>query len=125
MSTVHRAPLCEQAWALLRLRCPVCLEGPLFRSLMRMRPDCPGCGVAYAREHGCYLSSMLIAYAPGFLVLVPSAVLLALREVSIGLFAIVIIVETLIIWPLIFTYARSIRLHLDQVLDPRMRPPES
>jgi hypothetical protein len=65
---------------------------------------------------------MFIAYALGFLVIVPSAVLLALRNVSVGLFSVVIIAETLIVWPLIFRYARAIWVHVDQMLDPRARP---
>ena len=120
----RRTPLGKQLWAMLRLRCPVCLQGPLFHSLMGMHRNCPVCGVAYEREHGYFLNSMFIAYALGFLVIVPSAVLLALRDVSVGLFSAVIIVETIVVWPLIFRYARSIWVHVDQILDPR-KPPQS
>lgn len=105
--------------ALLRLRCPVCLQGRLFRGVLSMHKECPHCGVPFEREHGYYLNSMFVAYAAGFLVLIPSAILLALREVSVGLFSIVIVAETVIIWPLIFRYSRAIWLHADQVLDPR------
>ena len=91
---------------------------------MGMHRNCPACGVAYEREHGYFLNSMFIAYALGFLVIVPSAVLLALRDVSVGLFSAVIIVETIVVWPLIFRYARSIWVHVDQILDPR-KPPQS
>jgi uncharacterized protein (DUF983 family) len=122
MNTLDRVPFSRRLWALLRLRCPVCLEGALFGSLMGMHRNCPVCGVAYEREHGYYLNSMFIAYALGFLVIVPSAVLLALRNVSVGLFSVVIIAETLIVWPLIFRYARAIWVHVDQMLDPRARP---
>lgn len=116
------APLGKQLWAMLRLRCPVCMQGPLFGSLMGIHHICPACGVAYEREHGYYLNSMFIAYALGFLVMIPSAVLLALRDVSVGLFSVVIIVETIVVWPLIFRYARSIWVHVDQMLDPRAAP---
>ena len=119
---VARVPFGTQFRALLRLRCPVCLQGPLFRSLMSMHRTCPRCGVRYEREQGYFLNSMLIAYALGFLVLIPSAVLLAMREVSVGLFATVIIVETIVVWPIIFRYARSIWVHFDQWLDPRTPP---
>lgn len=108
--------------ALLRLRCPVCLQGKLFRSLFSMHERCPHCGVLYEREPGYYLNSMFIAYTVGFLVLVPSAVLLAWWYVSVLTFTIVIAVETLAIWPIIFRYSRAIWVHLDQVLDPR--PPD-
>jgi hypothetical protein len=42
-----------------------------------------------------------------------------MRNVSIGLFAAVIVVETIVMWPLVFRYSRVIWLHIDQVLDPR------
>ncbi len=108
--------------ALLRLRCPVCLQGRLFRSMLGMYSECPACGVHYEREHGYFLNSMFIAYAVGFLVLIPSAILLALNEVSIAFFSIVMVVETIVIWPLIFRYSRAIWMHADQWLDPRSPP---
>lgn len=108
--------------ALLRLRCPVCLQGKLFRSLFSMHELCPHCGVPYEREPGYYLNSMFIAYTVGFLVLVPSALLLAWWYVSVLTFTIVIAIETIVIWPIIFRYSRAIWVHLDQVLDPRKPP---
>ena len=108
--------------AVLRLRCPVCLQGKLFRSLFGMHERCPHCGVLYEREPGYYLNSMFVAYTIGFLVLVPSALLLAWWYVSVLTFTVVIAVEAIIIWPIIFRYSRAIWLHLDQVLDPRTPP---
>lgn len=108
--------------ALLRLRCPVCLQGRLFRSLLGMNKECPVCGLHFERETGYFLNSMFIAYAIGFLVLIPSAVWLALNSVSIAVFSGVIIVETIVVWPIIFRYSRAIWLHIDQVLDPRSAP---
>jgi len=109
--------------AIARQRCPVCLRGRVFRSLLGMHRECPACAVVYEREHGYFLNSMFIAYAAGFLVLVPSAVLLALRNVPVGLFSVVIILETIVVWPLIFRYSRVLWMHIDQMLDPR-QPPE-
>lgn len=105
--------------ALLRLRCPVCLRGALFRSLLGMHKECPVCGLFYEREHGYFLNSMFIAYAVGFLILIPSAILLALNEASIALFSIVIVAITVIVWPLVFRYSRAIWMYVDQALDPR------
>ncbi len=118
---MKRSPA-ARLWALLRQRCPVCLRGPLFRSLLGMHKHCPVCGVQFEREHGYFLNSMFIAYALGFLVLVPSAVWLAWREVSVALFALVIVAEMALVWPLIFRYARALWMHIDQMLDPRAPP---
>jgi uncharacterized protein (DUF983 family) len=108
--------------AILKQRCPVCLQGSLFRSWMGMYAECPVCGLHFERESGYFLNSMFAGYVLGVLLLVPTAVWLFFRDVSLGVFATVIIVETVILWPLIFRYARVLWLHLDQVLDPRPAP---
>lgn len=109
----------KRLWAILRQRCPVCLRGRVFHSLLGMNKVCPECGLVFEREHGYYLNSMFIAYALGFLIMVPSAILLAMQGVSIPFFAGFIVVEMIVLIPLVFRYARVIWLHLDQVLDPR------
>lgn len=109
--------------AILTQRCPVCLTGPIFRSLLESHKHCPHCGVLYEREHGYYLNSMFIAYALGFLIILPSAFVLFWFDASITFFSVAIVVETLLLWPLIFRYSRVIWMHLDQVLDPRRADP--
>ncbi|GIK75975.1 MAG: hypothetical protein BroJett021_49630 [Chloroflexota bacterium] len=109
--------------ALLRQHCPVCLRGQVFTSLFGMHTHCPECGVKYERETGYFLNSMFIGYAAGFLILAPTAVLLALMDVSIAVFSSVIILETIVLTPLIFRYARLIWMHADQLLDPRQPEP--
>lgn len=114
----------RRLWAVLTQRCPVCLRGRVFRSLLGMEKECPACGVHFEREHGYFLNSMFVAYALGFLLLIPSAIWLALRDVSIGVFSAAIIVETAVAWPLIFRYSRVLWMHIDQLLDPRTAPAE-
>jgi uncharacterized protein (DUF983 family) len=110
--------------AVLAQRCPVCLRGPVFRSLIGMNQTCPVCGIHFERETGYFLNAMFAAYSLGFLLLIPSAVGLFLLNVSLGLFSTTIIAETVILWPLIFRYSRVVWLHVDQVLDPRPRSTE-
>ncbi len=106
--------------AILRQRCPVCLKGQVFTSLLGMHSHCPQCGIKYERESGFFLNSMFIGYSIGFLILAPTAVLLYLWDVSILIFSLAIIVETVLIWPLVFRYARIIWMHADQIMDPRL-----
>jgi uncharacterized protein (DUF983 family) len=55
----------------LRLRCPCCGLGRLFRGFFRMYHDCPVCGLDYFRESGYYVGAMIINYATtAFLMLV-------------------------------------------------------
>jgi uncharacterized protein (DUF983 family) len=105
--------------AILAQSCPVCLRGPVFRTLFDMHKSCPHCGVPYEREHGYFLNSMFIGYTAGFLLLVPSAIYLFWLHASITVFSVAIIVEAILIWPLIFRYSRVLWMHFDQMLDPR------
>lgn len=109
----------NRLFAILMQRCPVCLTGPLFRSLLESHKHCPHCGVLHEREHGYYLNSMFVAYGLGFLIILPSAFYLFWIESSVPFFSIVITVETLVLWPFIFRYSRVLWMHIDQMLDPR------
>lgn len=112
--------------AVVLQRCPVCLQGKAFNSFLGMYKTCPVCGLKFERETGYFLNSMFVAYTVGFLVLAPSAFLMGWLDVSILTFTIVLTVETVVLWPLLFRYSRVIWLHTDQVLDPRQSvEPES
>ena len=55
--------------AILLCRCPVCLRGAVFHSLLGMNADCPHCGIHFERETGYFLNAMFFAYVIGFLIL--------------------------------------------------------
>ena len=46
----------------MRLRCPLCGEGKLFRGWLRMNAECPHCGLKFEREPGFFLGSIYINY---------------------------------------------------------------
>ena len=47
-------------WRAMRLRCPNCGGGPVFRSWFRMRPYCPACGLPLERgEQGYQVGSYM------------------------------------------------------------------
>ena len=76
-----RAPLTPAAIRIaigrgLRLRCPVCGVGHLFRSTFAMRETCPSCGVSYGREEGFWLGSMDINLTLSLLLILGSLVFL-------------------------------------------------
>lgn len=60
----------------LKLRCPVCGVGRLFRSAFGMRETCPHCGVSYGREEGFWLGSMDINLTLSLLLILGSLVVL-------------------------------------------------
>jgi len=45
-------------WRGLRLKCPVCGQGKLFRTYFRMNDHCACCGVGFSREHGQWVGSL-------------------------------------------------------------------
>src|SRR5215207_8826988 len=108
--------------AIIRCRCPICLRGKVFRSLLSIYPDCPNCGIHFERETGYFLNAMFFAYVIGFLILAPTMLYLYFQQVSTLTFTIVVTAELLLLWPWVFRYSRVLWLHLDQLLDPR-RPP--
>lgn len=55
--------LLVDAWWGMRLICPSCRRGRIYRSLTEMNPECPHCGVTFEREEGDFLGAMLIAYS--------------------------------------------------------------
>jgi len=61
-------------WRGLRLRCPVCGLGPLFRTYFAMYEACSSCGVRFAREHGQWVGSLdLNTFVVAFGLMIASA----------------------------------------------------
>lgn len=105
--------------AILLCRCPICLRGHVFRSLLGMYPDCPNCGIHFERETGYFLNAMFFAYVIGFLILAPTMLYMYFKQVSTITFTVVVSAELLLLWPWVFRYSRVLWLHFDQLLDPR------
>ena len=49
--------------SILQLRCPVCGEGKLFKSLLDTPEQCPHCKYFFMRETGYFLPHVAIGYA--------------------------------------------------------------
>jgi uncharacterized protein (DUF983 family) len=108
----------SRSTALLRCRCPRCLEGPIFRGIFAMHPNCPRCGQKLGIEAGYFLGSMILGYA----VAVP---LLGLLTFALQYF---VLTEWPLHWvlfpaaglflplvPFIFRYSRAAWIHLEWV----------
>ncbi|MCB8918501.1 MAG: DUF983 domain-containing protein [Ardenticatenaceae bacterium] len=109
--------------ALLQLRCPHCLRGPIFHGVWRMHPNCPVCGAKYEREEGYFMMAIFFGYILGFVAILPFAIWLYLVGAALPWYFFVSLTVLLILSPLIFRYSRAIWMHLDELLDPR-RPPK-
>jgi uncharacterized protein (DUF983 family) len=104
----------------LRLRCPFCGRGKLFRGIFSMHSKCESCGASFEREPGFFLGSIYFNYGlTALLATITYSILLfgyGLPENALLAGALVFVV----LFPLwFFRYARSLWLGFDQFADPR------
>lgn len=50
-------------WRALRRRCPRCGTGRVFRSYLRMNPQCPVCGAVFWAEEGEWTGAFILDYS--------------------------------------------------------------
>lgn len=109
--------------AIIRLKCPNCLQGTVFRRPFNMAPTCTECGITYEREQGYFMMAVFVGYVMGFAIVIPVLLLLYLAvRPSMWGYIIGGVVTLLLAIPFIFHYARVIWMHLDQLMDPRQSP---
>ena len=68
----------------LRLRCPVCGQGRLFRGFFAMEDRCPSCGLDLKREQGYYVGAMYINYGATATVLLGAGIPMAMKGWSLA-----------------------------------------
>ena len=103
----------------LRHRCPRCLEGAVYASLLRMHESCPRCGLRFEREPGYFLGAMYYSYALSILAGLPAFAILWAADfgpVPIGLAATACIAAAT---PFCWRLSRVLWLHMDHSFDPR------
>jgi uncharacterized protein (DUF983 family) len=105
--------------AILRRRCPRCLEGNVYGGWFRPLGACPACGLVYEREPGYFLGSFYISYALGVAVGIPTILFVFYANVPYYWLFLVVAAWVGILSPLIVTYARTLWYHFDHVVDPR------
>lgn len=104
----------------LRLRCPICGEGKLFRSWFIMHKQCPHCGVTFEREPGFFLGSIYINYGiTALIVTVAYPALLFNGILDKTTLLIGALIFTVAFPALVFPWARSLWMGFDQWRDPR------
>jgi uncharacterized protein (DUF983 family) len=104
----------------LRLRCPLCGQGNLFRRWLLMNKQCPYCGVTFEREPGFFLGSIYINYGLTAVIVAIAYPLLLFNGVVKETPLLVGAVTFTIVFPiLLFPWARSLWLGFDQWYDAR------
>jgi uncharacterized protein (DUF983 family) len=119
MAMPHASKGFQRLAAIVRQRCPRCLEGPVFATLFRIHVQCPACGLRFEREPGYFTGAMYLSYGVALLATAPVWLVMVWFGRSLG--EVLLVVGPLLIAgsPWLFRYARVLWLHLDQAFDPR------
>lgn len=109
-----RPPLEQLIGRALRLRCPRCGVGELFRGWFTMHERCAECGLKYERAPGYYLGSAYINY--GAIALLTTTTYIALRfgaGVSTATLKYPLLAVAVVLPLLTFRHARALWLAMD------------
>jgi uncharacterized protein (DUF983 family) len=106
--------------AILRLRCPRCRTGRVFRSLLRMNDPCPHCGLVFEREEGYFLGAMYVSYALGGVLVAAAYFAAAWLWPSLDALTLCLLLMAAYVplMPVIYRYSRVIWLHIDRAVSP-------
>ncbi len=111
--------LTELFWRAIRLRCPTCGQGRLFRSWLSMREPCESCGRRFDRSPGFLLGSIYVNYGVTTLLVVVIYFSLFLTHVMTGGQLLIAMSAFSLLFPLwFFRYARALWIALDEQFDP-------
>jgi uncharacterized protein (DUF983 family) len=103
----------------LRLRCPRCGRGRIFRTFFKMFDHCVYCGLKYAREEGYFLGSIYFNYGLTAFVVTIGYPLLVFGFAFPSEIVFWLALGFCILFPIwFFRYARSLWIAFDQLFDP-------
>jgi len=103
----------------LRLCCPACGRGKLFRNWIAMHENCPECGRKFDRAPGYLLGSIYINYGVTALLVVVIYFSLFLSKQATGQQLLFILLTFSVLFPLwFFRYARALWIAFDERFDP-------
>ena len=103
----------------IRLRCPQCGKGRIFRTPFSMFSHCVYCELKYAREEGYFLGSIYFNYGLTALIVTIGYPLLVFVFELPGQIVLWSTMVFCVVFPLwFFRYARSLWIAFDQLCDP-------
>jgi uncharacterized protein (DUF983 family) len=119
---LHRPSLSTMFWRSLRLRCPVCGEGKLFRGWFRMHDRCESCGFNFDRGPGYWLGSIYVNYGLTAMIVTAAYFALFFTDVLPQTSVLWLLTTFCVLFPLwFFRFARSIWMGFDLYFDPGQR----
>lgn len=104
----------------LKLRCPDCGLGPLYRSLFRMHTHCEYCDLIYEREQGHFIGAIYIKVIATESLLLGTLLIYGLITGKINHTILAVLIVLALTLPLVFFHHnRSLWLCIDHILNPR------
>lgn len=120
---VNRPPFWQVTGYALRLRCPRCGEGRLYRTWLELEPHCPVCGFEVSHEHGFFIGSIYLNYGATALVLFPVYYLMRTRtDWTLPVMIAVLLGIGALVPPVATRWSRSLWLAWDYYLGPHREP---
>jgi uncharacterized protein (DUF983 family) len=109
-----RLPSRARLRAIVRQRCPQCLEGQVFSGIIRMKDRCTLCGHQFIREPGYFQGAMYVSYGLALITLGIEATvaLLLLPSHSPGWALAIAVPLFLPLVPALFRYSRVLWMHI-------------
>ena len=107
----------------MRLRCPTCGRGKLFRGWFTMHEACPHCGRKFGRGPGFFLGSIYFNYGVTAVVVIVLYFTFFFTEVLSDRQVLVVMTLIALLFPVwFFRYARALWVAFDELWDPALAP---
>jgi uncharacterized protein (DUF983 family) len=121
-----RPSLSTLVWRGLRLRCPACGEGRMFRNWLSMIDPCQACGRKFDRSPGYLLGSIYFNYGMTALLVVVIYFSLYFSQAMTSRQLLYLLTGFTLLFPIwFFRYARGLWIALDELFDPWPNEQES
>lgn len=106
----------------LKLRCPDCGLGRLYRAPFRMHTHCNYCGLIYEREQGYFVGAIYLNVIATESLLLGALLIYTLIAGTISQIILTVLIALALALPLVFFHhSRSLWLCVDYILNPRER----
>jgi uncharacterized protein (DUF983 family) len=116
---INQPSLSTQLWRAVRLRCPVCGEGKLFRNWIRTHEQCESCGFKFERGPGYWLGSIYVNYGLTALLVTAAYFALFFTDALPQTAVLWLLTTFCVVFPLwFFRYARAVWIGVDLYFDP-------
>lgn len=113
-------------WRGLRLRCPACGKGRMFRNWISMLDPCEACGRKFDRSPGYLLGSIYFNYGATALLVMVIYFSLFLTKSMTGQHLLYVMATFTLLFPIwFFRYARGLWIAFDELFDPWPNEQES